>query len=58
MDLCKDLSLRSRIATEVDHIKSIRSRPDLRLTWSNLQSACKRCHSAKTLREMRGAGDS
>jgi len=41
------------VAEEVDHIVPIRERPDLRLEWSNLQSACKRCHSAKTLSEQR-----
>jgi|ERR1035438_705761 5-methylcytosine-specific restriction protein A len=45
---CKGL-----VASEVDHIVPIRVRPDLRLEWSNLQSACKRCHSAKTLSEQR-----
>jgi 5-methylcytosine-specific restriction protein A len=36
---------------EVDHIIPIEERPDLRLDLSNLQSACKPCHSAKTMRE-------
>lgn len=31
-------------ATVVDHIQSVRDRPDLRLEWSNLQSLCKPCH--------------
>ena len=34
-------------ATEVDHIIPISERPDLRLAWSNLQSACKPCNAAK-----------
>lgn len=34
-------------ATEVDHIIPISQRPDLRLVWSNLQSACKPCNAAK-----------
>lgn len=38
-------------ASEVDHIIPIAARPDLRLEWSNLQSACHACHSAKTMRE-------
>ena len=38
------------LATEVDHIKSIRERPDLRLEWTNLQSACKPCNVAKSRR--------
>lgn len=35
------------LATTVDHIKPLTVRPDLRLVWSNLQSACKPCNSAK-----------
>jgi 5-methylcytosine-specific restriction endonuclease McrA len=38
-------------ATIVDHISSIRDRPDLRLEWSNLRPMCNRCHSARTSRE-------
>src|SRR2546422_11469031 len=41
-------------ADEVDHVIPIRQRPDLRLVMSNLQSACHRCHSAKTARESCG----
>jgi 5-methylcytosine-specific restriction protein A len=40
---------RAAVATEVHHIIPIAERPDLRLTWSNLQSACKACHSAETM---------
>ena len=40
-----------RIATEVHHVHPIRTHPELRLEWSNLQSACKPCHSAETMRE-------
>ena len=43
-------------ATEVDHIIPIEQRPDLRLVMENLQSACHRCHSAKTVRENAFAG--
>lgn len=50
---CATGSITDRIATEVDHIISVRERPDLRLDYRNLQSACKPCHSAKTLSEMR-----
>lgn len=39
------------LANEVDHRIPIAERPDLRLVWENLQSACKSCHSAKTKRE-------
>jgi len=40
-------------ATEVDHIRSIREAPELRLEWTNLQALCKRCHSRKTINELR-----
>lgn len=39
------------LATEVDHILPIRTHPELRLVWSNLQSLCHPCHVAKTWRE-------
>ena len=38
-------------ATEVDHIIPLREWPEGRLEWNNLQSACRPCHSAKTMRE-------
>jgi len=41
------------VASEVDHIEPIRFRPDLRLEWSNLQSACSPCNSAKARRQAR-----
>lgn len=41
-------------AREVDHIKTISTRPDLRLDWSNLRPLCKSCHSARTARDQRG----
>lgn len=53
---CFDRPIVFSIATQVDHIIPIRQRPDLRLAWSNLQSACESCHSAKTMRENREAG--
>lgn len=37
--------------TDVDHIISIRQRPDLRLSWSNLRGFCHPHHSARTARE-------
>lgn len=40
-----------RPATEVDHIETIRARPDLRLTWFNLRALCKPHHSQRTARE-------
>lgn len=39
-----------RRATEVDHRVPIAERPDLRLVWSNLRSACRTCHAAHTAR--------
>ena len=53
---CANLPITRRLATEVDHILPIRDRPDLRLAWSNLQSACRPCHSAKTKAELQKAG--
>ncbi len=40
-----------RDAVEVDHIKSVRERPDLRLSWSNLRPFCKFHHSQRTARD-------
>jgi 5-methylcytosine-specific restriction enzyme A len=36
-------------AVEVDHIITIRSRPELRLSWSNLRALCKHHHSQRTM---------
>jgi 5-methylcytosine-specific restriction enzyme A len=52
---CKGMIPECR-ATEVDHRIPIEVRPDLRLVWENLQSACHACHSAKTARESSGWG--
>ena len=38
-------------ASEVDHIHSIKDRPDLRLSWSNLRGFCKTHHSQRTARD-------
>ena len=35
----------------VDHVQSIRSRPDLRLVASNCRALCKRCHDQRTARD-------
>jgi len=35
-------------ATQVDHVKSVRERPDLRLAWRNLRALCASCHSRRT----------
>ncbi len=48
---CPKFSFGSQIATEVDHILTIRERPDLRLVFSNLRSACRSCHSARTMKD-------
>jgi 5-methylcytosine-specific restriction protein A len=40
-----------RAATEVDHVLSIRERPDLRLDPSNCRPFCKPCHSRRTALE-------
>jgi 5-methylcytosine-specific restriction enzyme A len=38
-------------ATEVDHVQSVRDRPDLRLAEFNLRAFCNSHHSARTARE-------
>ncbi|MFO1080845.1 MAG: HNH endonuclease [Reyranellaceae bacterium] len=38
-------------ATDADHVRSVRERPDLRLSWSNLRPYCHRHHSARTARD-------
>jgi len=38
-------------ATEVDHIQTVKDRPDLRLHWSNLRAFCKSHHSRRTIYE-------
>ena len=45
-----------RPATNVDHKTTVEERPDLRLTWSNLQALCASCHSVKTVRQDGGFG--
>lgn len=46
--LCQACLPRVTPATDVDHILTVHTRPDLRLDLSNLQSLCKECHSRKT----------
>ncbi len=46
----------ARRAQLVDHIESIKARPDLRLDPGNLQSLCWPCHNAKTNRYDGGFG--
>ena len=38
-------------ATDVDHVQSVRDRPDLRLSWSNLRAYCHAHHSSRTARD-------
>ena len=49
-------------ATQVDHIRSVREHPELRLIASNCRPFCKSHHSARTAREQgfgrRGEGGS
>lgn len=45
-----------REASDVDHITPVKGPNDpLTFAESNLQSLCRRCHSAKTLRESRAS---
>ena len=48
--LCESCSKRALtvLATEVDHIVSIKLDYTLRLTYDNLQSLCRQCHAKKT----------
>lgn len=41
-----------RARLDVDHIKPIRTHPELAFDLGNLQTLCIRCHSEKTRREM------
>lgn len=46
----------SKAFLEIDHIQRIRDEPDRAFDLTNLQTLCRRCHSAKTARELgRGA---
>lgn len=51
--LCVDCLDQGRVTPteEVDHVVSIRQRPDLRLVWSNLRALCRTHHSGRTARE-------
>ncbi len=40
-------------ATDLDHVLSVRDRPDLRLDVTNLRPLCHACHSRRTSREQR-----
>ena len=45
-----------KAATDVDHIKPWRERPDLFWNTDNWQALCHECHAAKTAREDGGFG--
>lgn len=45
----------SDVATDVDHVVGIADGGDVWL-MSNLASLCKRCHSRKTMAEVKGVG--
>lgn len=51
--LCIECEKEGRVeaATQVDHVISIRQRPDLRLDESNLRALCASHHSARTSKE-------
>lgn len=42
---CEQKGFEARPATVTDHIIPVADRPDLRLTWSNLQSLDDECHN-------------
>lgn len=50
------------VATEVDHIQTVRDRPDLAFDEANCRALCKPCHSSRTARDQgwghrKGGGD-
>jgi 5-methylcytosine-specific restriction endonuclease McrA len=47
---------KQRAAKVVDHIRSVREHPELRLDPANLQSLCWPCYNRKTNRYDRGFG--
>lgn len=49
-DDCDDGRIKITAAEVVDHIKTIRQAPELRLAWNNLRSMAKRCHDRHTAR--------
>jgi 5-methylcytosine-specific restriction endonuclease McrA len=44
---CEEVGCTHR-SQEVHHLQSVRDRPELRLSWSNLKALCKSCHSRIT----------
>jgi 5-methylcytosine-specific restriction enzyme A len=47
---CKDKGVTKQV-DHTDHILPITTHPQLRYTWSNLQSLCISCHNTKTANE-------
>lgn len=45
---CKDRPITERVAVEVHHRVPISEAPERRLDWSNLVSACDKCHDLLT----------
>lgn len=41
------------IANEVHHIKEVKTNPELRLDFENLESLCRSCHSKHTVKKNR-----
>lgn len=52
---CTERGISTKTAV-VDHVLSIKRRPDLRLARANLRALCKLCHNAKTIRVDGGLG--
>lgn len=48
---CKICGLRDSEIMEVDHVKPLRTHPQLRLDRENLMTLCPNCHARKTIRE-------
>lgn len=44
-----------KVGLEIDHIESVRNRPDLAWSLENLQTLCRRCHTSKTNLEIGNA---
>jgi 5-methylcytosine-specific restriction endonuclease McrA len=40
-----------RPTEDIDHVKSVRTHPELRLVWANLRALCHPHHSERTARE-------
>jgi 5-methylcytosine-specific restriction enzyme A len=53
--MCAERGIQTQ-AKLVDHIVTVRERPDLRLNRANLQPLCWPCHNGKTIRHDGGLG--